>query len=231
MSKVSPDSYIVVYGWMVQDLRLKGNELLIYAAIHSFSSGNLKAFTGSQSYLAELIGTSRQRVGEHLKSLISKGYVAKTEQGYVSQNMTPSVIKCDIKCHEKAHNNKDINLYNNSSLQQPAVDNGGEQKKEEKPKRQQPTFEQASKPYKSAKYLANEIHTRYPTRPETDERTLQSWAREFDRLNRLDKQDWETIAEVLQFSQEDQFWRANILSGKKFREKFFTLLARMEASN
>ena len=37
MTRVNPENYITVQGWMVTDLNLKGNELLIYACIYGFS--------------------------------------------------------------------------------------------------------------------------------------------------------------------------------------------------
>ena len=37
MSKVSPDNYVAIQGWMITDLNLKGNDLLIYAVIYGFS--------------------------------------------------------------------------------------------------------------------------------------------------------------------------------------------------
>ena len=34
---VEKENYVVVQGWMITELGLKGNELLIYAVIHGFS--------------------------------------------------------------------------------------------------------------------------------------------------------------------------------------------------
>ena len=98
-------------------------------------------------------------------------------------------------------------------------------KKSESPK----TFSPDEKAYKAAAYLDRRIRERLPSQKPADERRLQSWAGAFDKCNRLDGQSWENIARVLKFSQDDQFWQNNILSGTKFREKFLQLLAKMQS--
>lgn len=90
-----------------------------------------------------------------------------------------------------------------------------------------PTFEHGSLPYRAARWLADQIEERLPSCTPHSEATLQSWAADFDKCNRLDKHDWESINEVLQFSQSDSFWQRNILSGGKFRKQFTQLLAKM----
>lgn len=82
-------------------------------------------------------------------------------------------------------------------------------------------------PYRAARWLADQIEGRLPNCTAHSEATLQSWAADFDKCNRLDKHDWESINEVLQFSQSDSFWQSNILSGGKFRKQFTQLLAKM----
>ena len=82
-------------------------------------------------------------------------------------------------------------------------------------------------PYRAARWLADQIEERLPNCTAHSEATLQSWAADFEKCNRLDKHDWESINEVLQFSQSDSFWQSNILSGGKFRKQFTQLLAKM----
>ena len=79
------------------------------------------------------------------------------------------------------------------------------------------------------KALAHAIATRQPgSRPaQQPQEHAEKWAVHFDRLYRLDKRSWERQREVLDWSQQDPFWQTNILSGKKFREKFDVLEAQM----
>ena len=94
-------------------------------------------------------------------------------------------------------------------------------------KRQKPMFDHGSMPYRAARWLADQIEERLSNCTPHTEATLQSWAADFDKCNRLDKHSWESINEVLQFSQFDPFWQSNILSGGKFRKQYTALLAKM----
>lgn len=80
MSKVKDGNYIVIQAFMVKDLNLKGNELIIYAAIYGFSQTENQAFTGSLQYLAEWTNSTKQGVIKNLKSLVAKGYITKEDK-------------------------------------------------------------------------------------------------------------------------------------------------------
>ena len=56
---------------------------------------------------------------------------------------------------------------------------------------------------------------------------LEAWAKDIERLQRIDGRSWEEIERVLKWAKHDSFWGANIISGKKFREKYPTLVAQM----
>ena len=58
-------------------LGLSGNELLTFAIIYNFSKDKSSSFRGSQGYLSECIGCSRQSVNNCLKSLVGKKYIDK----------------------------------------------------------------------------------------------------------------------------------------------------------
>lgn len=79
-SKVSRNNYIAVQGWMLRDLQLKGNELLIYACIYGFSQAESQVFSGSLQYLADWTNTTKQSVLNSLRSLTEKGYIGKNEK-------------------------------------------------------------------------------------------------------------------------------------------------------
>lgn len=78
-SKVKRDNYISLQGWMLTDLNLKGNELIVYACIYGFSQAENQIFNGSLQYLADWTNSTKQGVIKCLKSLIEKGYIAKNE--------------------------------------------------------------------------------------------------------------------------------------------------------
>lgn len=77
-------SYIVVQEWMVSELGLKGNELLIYALIYGFSMDGESEFVGSISYLEKWTGVARNTVKSILKKLVEKELVAKRD--FIKEN-------------------------------------------------------------------------------------------------------------------------------------------------
>ncbi len=50
------------------------------------------------------------------------------------------------------------------------------------------------------------------------------WAMEIERMKRLDKRSESDIIEALTYATTDGFWKSNIRSVRKFREKFETLI-------
>lgn len=82
MAKKQKEVYYIVYNWMITKLKLKGNSLHIFALIYSYSnSKNIKiaeaGYYGSQAFLANWFGISRDTVNSILKDLVSKHYLIK----------------------------------------------------------------------------------------------------------------------------------------------------------
>lgn len=91
---------------------------------------------------------------------------------------------------------------------------------------QEPTrFAESGPEYKLAKYLHDSILTFDPKARKPD---LQSWAGHIDKMIRLDKRVPGEIKDMIDFARKDAFWRGNILSTKKLREKATTLIALMQ---
>ena len=79
-SRVNRENYILVQGWMLTDIHLKGNELLVYACIFGFSQCEGQVFNGSLQYLADWTNSTKQGVSKCLKSLVEKGYLEKNDK-------------------------------------------------------------------------------------------------------------------------------------------------------
>lgn len=83
-----------------------------------------------------------------------------------------------------------------------------------------------------ATLLADLILTEMPNYRELSQKkrtaTEERWAIDIEKLNRLDNKTWEEIEDVIRWAQADLFWRANILSGKKLREKYDRLCIAMK---
>lgn len=75
---MSETGFIIIYSWMVKELNLKGNELILYALIHGFTENGVW-FRGSLSYLSESTNLSRQCVIDTLAALQKRGYIERNE--------------------------------------------------------------------------------------------------------------------------------------------------------
>lgn len=63
--------------------------------------------------------------------------------------------------------------------------------------------------------------------PNFKEPNIQKWAKDFDSIIRIDKRDLTEIERVISWSQQDNFWKSNILSPSKLRDKYDTLYIQM----
>ena len=79
-SRISRENFITIQGFMITDLKLKGNELIIYAVIYGFSQAENQTFSGSLQYLMEWTNSTKPSVIKCLKSLIEKGFIEKTDK-------------------------------------------------------------------------------------------------------------------------------------------------------
>ena len=102
MGKLKDDSNIQIYGWMATKLKLKGNELLIYAVIYSFSRNNKGegVFNASIPYLQEWTNSTKRNIINCLNSLITKQLIIKTEDN--SSKRKPNVYKINRKIFHQA---------------------------------------------------------------------------------------------------------------------------------
>jgi hypothetical protein len=117
-------------GWYVtiqeemRDLGLKGNELLVFAFLNGYSQGGRGCYYGGLAHLQEVCGiASRHTAIDTLKSLVEKGLISKTETTVNGVKSISYSVRAEIAqgvqnlhkgCAEIAHNNKDININNNT---------------------------------------------------------------------------------------------------------------------
>lgn len=78
------------------------------------------------------------------------------------------------------------------------------------------------------KILINNPKHRYLSN-EKREKTVQRWAEAIEELHRIDKQAIEEIRDVIEWCQDDPFWKLNILSAKKLRDQWDQLYLKMKA--
>ena len=122
---INDGNYITIQGWMRTDLKLSGNELIVYAIIYGFSQNKQGEFTGSAQYLADWAGCTRRTVMTILNQLVEAKLISKTElilnnnEKRVSyqaergcEKTSQGVKKFHRGCEKISHN---ININNNNN--------------------------------------------------------------------------------------------------------------------
>ncbi|MBR0099443.1 MAG: helix-turn-helix domain-containing protein, partial [Treponema sp.] len=71
------DFFINIQGFMIRELKLKGNELIVYALIHGFTQDGQSYFYGSIKYIMESTNLSKETVISVLQSLVKKNLIVK----------------------------------------------------------------------------------------------------------------------------------------------------------
>ena len=148
-SKVNRENFILLQGFMLADLKLKGNELIIYACIYGFSQAEKQTFNGSLQYLADWTNSTKQSVIKCLKSLIEKGYIEKTETfingvkfcEYRIIELNTVLNKVEHPIKQSLTGGSEQSLPNNICL------DNKEDKKEEKKESKQTTFDDILRAY------------------------------------------------------------------------------------
>lgn len=83
-TKVNNENYVNIQGWMINELNLKSNELIVYAIIYGFTQKEGQVFNGGISYIADWINSTRQTAMNVIKSLEEKGLILKVHEGDVT---------------------------------------------------------------------------------------------------------------------------------------------------
>lgn len=74
--------YVNIQGWMINKLKLKGNELILYAIIYGFSQDGQSEFYGSYRYIAKALCITERSVQEILKKLLDKKLVSRVSESH-----------------------------------------------------------------------------------------------------------------------------------------------------
>lgn len=89
-------NYITILDFMVTDLGLKGNELIVFALIYGFCQDEESRFYGSFKYIQDRTGISNYTVNECLKKLVEKGYIIKNKESVKGVNICSYNINSEI---------------------------------------------------------------------------------------------------------------------------------------
>lgn len=144
---------------------------------------------------------------------VSRRKSVEVEKQYLLINVIQNYKNVSIKA-------ENVNILNKN-------DNNNQQSKEEKSKGKKRNISSAfasdSDEIKICDYLISKILINNPKAKVPVDAEKQKWAEHIDKLIRLDNRTKKEIAAVIDYCQSDSFWKSNILSTFKLRDKFDTL--------
>ena len=122
MTKIRDDNFYQISGWMVKQLKLKGNELGVFAIIYGFSQDEDCEFSGSIQYFCDFLGgVSRPTISTALKNLVQKELIIKREEIINGVQFNRYKVNWGVVKNfyggskEILHNNKEYNKDNNTN--------------------------------------------------------------------------------------------------------------------
>ena len=79
MAIIKDENFILIQGWMINKLKLSGNDLLVYAVIYGFSQDGEQWFEGNRSYLSGWCNSSKRGIQKNLQRLVENKLILKKE--------------------------------------------------------------------------------------------------------------------------------------------------------
>lgn len=197
---------------LLSKFELSWEEYVVADTIYIFSSNpnNTIApgwYYGTKEYLVDLVKISERSMFRHITALVKKGILEKSNRGQhlrTTELWNQEVFKARGLAQEL-----DI-----------------DKSEEKEPKKAEIKYPEDSLEYKAALHLYNLILKHTPTCKAPN---LQNWAKHVDLMFRVDKRTPVHLRQVMDWCQMNHFWRGNILSTAKLREKYDTLTSQMNS--
>lgn len=107
-------NFVGLQGWMVNELNLKNNNLIVYAIIYGFSKNQDGEgfFSGSREYLASWTSSSVRGIQKNLNQLVEEGLIIKgTFNGKTVYKPNESILNLDLWTSQEYINGEQSSLY------------------------------------------------------------------------------------------------------------------------
>lgn len=159
---------------------------------------------------------SESESAERVRKYREKKKVLQSNDNVTNSNT--QVTKCNTELEKELEKEleSDNNINSNNSMSEKS-------KKKSNDKKPDPSFDEKSEQFVLSDYLRHCILNNNPTAKVPNDKDLQKWAYEVDKMMRLDHRTYNQIETNIMKCQYDDFWKKNILSMKKLREKFDTI--------
>jgi predicted phage replisome organizer len=169
----------------------------------------------NEEMLAGIFHRSLPKVKFALQTLIQFGMIEETDEGFKIDEFV-DWLGIDGKAKEQTRERVAKHREKQKALPEPSEES-------DKPKKKTKVYEEDSVEMMLSKYLF-ELMRR--NNPEAKEPNFQSWSNEIRKMINLDQRKPEQIKNMITWCQKDSFWKGNILSTKKLREKYDQLKVR-----
>ncbi|MBG9756747.1 hypothetical protein ABD89_13740 [Lysinibacillus sphaericus] len=199
----------------IMKLNLNGTQFRLLLAIWRYTYGYQRTTNDiSTSFLTRAINANRTQVSRELATLIDRNIV--------------SVIGIGSKGGRKMGVNKNYEEWDEQLPSKEVAPEIPAQTKQVK----KPKYDEENTYYKMAVYfhekvsvVANEAGISHLIKKSN----MQSWADDMRKLIEIDQVDKHLAKQVMDWVTQDSFWRTNVLSAKKLRDKFVELAIKMNA--
>ena len=213
--------YAIIPASVRYDDELSDGTKLLYGEITALS--NEKGYCwASDSYFAELYNVSKSTIQRRFKQLEEKGYIKRE---IVYEKGTRKIAHrythlCDSPIRKNEHSpirkNERDNITDINTTLNNTVNKRSSRKR---------VYDEDSVYYQLALRLYKKI---LENNPEHKKPNLQNWANDVRLMIERDNRTEEQIAYLIDWVQNDSFWKSNILSIKKLREKYDQLVIRVK---
>ncbi|WBX80144.1 replication protein [Virgibacillus salarius] len=202
----------------IMKTNLNGTQFRLVIAIWRFTYGfQRKEYEMSTGYLAQLIDTkSRSYIDRELTALIDRKIVTVKEIGQKGAR----VLSFNKNYKEWADKN---------TSKEEAIP---EIKPKKKPTTKKRKYNEDNTYYKMAVYfynLVNKVAQDAGLPHLTKKANMQTWADDMRKLVEIDEVDKKLAKDVMDWVVNDSFWKTNVLSARKLRDKFPELAIKMKA--
>ena len=121
------ENFIVIQGFMINELNLKRNELILYAIIYGFSQDDESEYYGSQRYIAKAMSVSLPTANKLINKLLDKKLIKRTSESHyrvlkkvkqgVKESLTLGVKESlTLGVKESLTNKYNTNYNNNNNI-------------------------------------------------------------------------------------------------------------------
>ena len=195
---------------------------------YSFSYKIRKIFIGKKCPLCgKIMGDTNKNDTPSIQHNIPLSKGGKHELGNISIICTYcNITKKDIET-DKLNAKEVANIWKKMNMDGQWTDNGRHKLSKDKLSKDE-KINILSKEYLLSKLLLTLILQNTPTFKKPN---LEKWAKEIDLMVRIDKRTHEQIEFTIKWCQQNDFWKANILSTKKLRKQFDTLVSQIKRDN